>query len=165
MTAARSYPPPSQPSRVNKSRRTLRHPQSRSMNPSKVARLPKERTQLPQSLQFMLLIQKGSAAFTFFLVTITLAVYGWTVCAPTLWSQEFRKLNKLQRDERHLVGANESLKHQLAQQAQTPEAGLTQPHPSQSIFLEAAQIPPLSPIPVLASDSGKPFMAQAPVAY
>ncbi len=165
MTAARYYPPTPQPSPRPKTRKPSRRSQSPSLNRSKVAKISHHRNQLPQSLQFLLLVQKSSATLTFCLVSITLAVYGWTVCGPSLWSQEFRKLTKLQRDERHLVGTNETLKHQLAQQAQKPASGLAQPHPSQSLFLPPANVPPIAASPVIISQQGEPFVPQTPVAY
>ena len=165
MTAARYYSPTPQPSSRLKTKRP--NLGSRSVYPkgAKIAKLPRRRHRLPESLQFLLLIQKSSTTLSFCLVSLTLVVYGWTVCAPSLWSQEFRKLTKLQRDERHLVGTNETLKHQLSQQAQNPGSGLAQPHPSQLFFLEPANIPPIEASSVILTQEGEPFVPQTPVAY
>lgn len=165
MNAARYYPPTPQPSSRRKTRRPSLGSQSPEVNSSKVAKLPRRRNQLPESLQFLLLIQKGSTTLSFCLVTVTLAVYGWTVCAPSLWSQEFRKLTKLQRDERHLVGTNETLKHQLGQQAQNPGSGLAQPNPKQLFFLDPASVPSIEEEPAVVSQKGDPFVPQTAVAY
>ncbi|ACK65239.1 conserved hypothetical protein [Rippkaea orientalis PCC 8801] len=164
MTAARYYPPTPQPEPPLKTRRTRRRSQTPDLNRSKVTQISPRRQQLPESLQFLLLIQKSSSTLTFALVTLTLIVYGWTVCVPSLWSQEFRRLTKLQQDERQLVGTNETLKHQLAEQAQKPGSGLTQPHPSQSIFLPPTKVSPIVP-KTTASAQGDPFVPETPIAY
>ncbi len=165
MTAARYYPPTPESSGLKESRRRLRRSQQISSNTKNNAKIKQINNKIPHSLQFLLLIHKSSATLTFCLVTITLAVYGWTVQAPNLWSQEFQKLTKLQRDERHLVGANEALKHQLAQQAQKPIVGLSDPHPRDLIFLPDVKVTPLSITNATTSTPKKPFVAEAPVAY
>lgn len=164
MIAARDYYPPiSKPSRLKKSRRGL--PDYSPTNPQKIANLSTKRDKIRHYLQFLLFVQKSSATLTFCLVILTLGVYGWTVRAPTLWSQEFRKLTKLQQDERYLVGANEVLKHQLAQQAQQPELGFTQLHPEDLIFLPDVEVVPLSVTNTTISNQGNPWVAESPVAY
>lgn len=164
MIAARDYYPPiSKSSRLKKSRRVL--PNYSSTNSPKIANISIKRNKIRRYLQFLLFIQESSATLTFCLVLLTLSIYGWTVRAPTLWSQEFRKLTKLQQDERYLVGANEVLKHQLAQQAQKPELGLTQLHPEDLIFLPNVEVVPLSVTNTTISNQGDPWVAESPVAY
>ncbi|XTZ20429.1 MAG: hypothetical protein ACQZ3M_02820, partial [cyanobacterium endosymbiont of Rhopalodia fuxianensis] len=156
MTAARDYQPISKSSRLKKSRRAL--PTYSSVHSQKIAKISNKKDKV-HYLQSLLLINKVSAIFAFCLVTLTLSVYGWTVRVPTLWSQEFRKLTKLQQEERYLVGANEVLKHQLAQQAQKPEAGLTQLHPKDLIFLPDVKVVPLSVTDTTISNHGNLWMA------
>ncbi|XHU96383.1 MAG: hypothetical protein JJP05_02855 [cyanobacterium endosymbiont of Rhopalodia gibba] len=163
MTAARDYQPIPKSSRLKKSRRAL--PTYSSVNSRKIAKISSKKDKVHYYLQSLLLINKVSAIFAFCLVTLTLGVYGWTVRVPTLWSQEFRKLTKLQQEERYLVGANEVLKHQLAQQAQKPEAGLTQLHPKDLIFLPDVKVVPLSVTDATISNHGNFWMAEAPIAY
>ncbi|GFE68423.1 hypothetical protein [Chroococcus sp. FPU101] len=98
-------------------------------------KLPVQNHELSSRLQFLLFIQKGFSFITFCLVMTTLGLYAWTVYFPRLWNNEYKKLETLQRYERHLISTNESLKNQLAQQAEKPETGLSNPNPTQSIFL------------------------------
>jgi hypothetical protein len=163
MIAARDYQPIPKSSLLKKSRRAL--PAYSSINSRKIAKISSKKNKVHYDLQFLLLINKISATFAFCLVTLTLGVYGWTVRVPTLWSQEFRKLTKLQQEERYLVGANEVLKHQLAQQAQKPASGLTQLHPKDLIFLPDIKVVPLSVTDATIYNKGNPWMAEGPIAY
>jgi hypothetical protein len=76
----------------------------------------------------------------FFLVTVTLVIYGWTVYSQQLWSQAYRKLQNLQHHERQLATTNEILKEKMAQEAQRPVAGLVSPSPKGTIFLNPAPV-------------------------
>ncbi|MGP0128273.1 MAG: hypothetical protein ACTMUB_03085 [cyanobacterium endosymbiont of Rhopalodia musculus] len=163
MIAARDYRPIPKSSRLKKSRRAS--PTYSLVNSRKIAKMSSNQDKVYYYLQFLLFINKVSATFAFFLVTLTLGVYGWTVRVPSLWSQEFRKLTKLQQEERYLVGANEVLKHQLAQQAEKPEVGLTQLHPKDLIFLPDVKVVPLSVTDATISNQGTPWVAEAPIAY
>jgi hypothetical protein len=87
------------------------------------------------------------AVITFCLLGSTLGIYAWTVYIPKVWDKEFGKLETLQRHERNLLATNETLKHQLAQQAEKPETGLTHPQPFQTIFLQRKSAPNLKPEP------------------
>lgn len=117
-------------------------PQSKIAQPAypknNLKKLPLQSEQLSSRLQFLLFLQKGFSVITFCLVGSTLGLYAWTVYFPKLWSNEYKKLETLQRYERHLIATNESLKNQLAQQAEKPEMGLSNPNPAQSIFLKPA---------------------------
>jgi hypothetical protein len=86
-------------------------------------------------LRSLLFLQRGSDVVTFCLVAVVLTVYSWTVYAQQQWSQEYRKLETLQRHERHLTTTNETLKDQLAQQAENPETGLVTPTTANTIYL------------------------------
>ncbi|MEA5536494.1 hypothetical protein [Crocosphaera sp. XPORK-15E] len=167
MTAARDYSPTPSRSRSSR-RRRLSAPSNASQSsprPSQVTPLPQTSQQLPLALQFLLLVQKSSTTITCCLVMITLAVYGWTVYAPTLWTKEFSKLKTLQRNERQLASTNETLKHKMAQQAEQPGSGLTEPNPNQSLFLSPAEVPKTS-VPVTpTSTEAEPLMPDSPIAY
>ncbi|MDJ0658037.1 MAG: hypothetical protein QNJ42_00945 [Crocosphaera sp.] len=176
MTAARDYlptPPPTRYRRRPKATPTRRYqsitPKTVTRKPSqsrcKVTPLPTKGKQLPLALQFLLLVQKGSTSFTCGLVAITLGVYGWTVYAPTLWSQEFSKLKTLQRNERQLAATNESLKHKMAEQAEQPAAGLTPPNPYQSIFLSPAEVPVIEMSEQPQEKQNIPIITDTPIAY
>jgi hypothetical protein len=165
MTALRDYSPTPPPSRLRRSAKTAGRSESSSPSRATVTQLPNRSGQLPLALQFLLLVQKSSTIVTFGLVGLTLGVYGWTVCAPNLWSKQFTKLETLQRHERRLVTTNETLKHKLAQQAEQAGSGLTAPQPSQSIFLPRTANTPVAVPSVTASTEGEPLVGKAPVAY
>jgi hypothetical protein len=103
------------------------------------ARVPVAPTQkqvASRKLRSLSFLERIVAVITFCLLGSTLGIYAWTVYIPKVWDKEFGKLETLQRHERHLLAANETLKHQLAQQAEKPETGLTHPQPFQTIFLQ-----------------------------
>ncbi|ACB52793.1 conserved hypothetical protein [Crocosphaera subtropica ATCC 51142] len=177
MTAAHDYLPTPPPTRHRRRRqKTTPPPTYQSVVPKTVSRRPSEyrskvtrlRTkpkQLPLALQFLLLVQKSSTTLTCGLVAITLGVYGWTVYAPTLWSQEFSKLKTLQRNERQLAATNESLKHKMAEQAEQPASGLTPPNPYQSIFLAPADVPVIEVRDQTQDTQQTPVITETPIAY
>lgn len=131
---------------------------------SKVKSLPLRSQLLPPGIQFLLLLQKSTSVLAFALIAITLGVYAWTVYAPKLWSREYRKLDNLLRYERHLIATNETLKNQLAQQAERPETGLDNPHPSDNIFLKVTTSPPISLQKPSASTESPP-LTHTPISY
>ena len=79
--------------------------------------------------------QRYSSITAFLLVMASLTVYGWTVYAQQLWSQNSRKLQELQRQERQITTANETIKNKMAKEAEKPTAGLVAPTPAQTIFV------------------------------
>ena len=120
---------------------------SRSSLPHKeggqrVEKLP-SRQNLPIWLRTLLFLQRSSSVASFFLISATLALYGCTVYTQQMWSQEYRKLETMQRHERLLTATNEVLKTQLAKQAERPDTGLVAPNPANMLFLSPApQRPP-----------------------
>jgi hypothetical protein len=104
----------------------------RSVNPSP-----------PKRLHTLSQVQKLVSVLTFSLLTTTLGLYAWTVYIPKLWDREFGKLEALQRNERHLLATNETLKHQLAEKAETA-FGL--PRPFQTIFLRRSPHTKITPV-------------------
>jgi hypothetical protein len=95
---------------------------------------------IPVKIQCLLLLQKSVTVLSATLVLATLGVYAWSVYLPKLWSKEFRRLETLQSSERQLVALDETLKNQLAEQAEDPKMGLVPPHPSQPLFLAPAAL-------------------------
>lgn len=81
-------------------------------------------------------LQKRFGAATLLLMGGMLLVYGATVYTQQKWSQEYRKLENLQRYERQLITTNELLKNQMATEAETPATGLVAPNPSEAIVLQ-----------------------------
>ncbi|MEG3436981.1 hypothetical protein V0288_07595 [Pannus brasiliensis CCIBt3594] len=107
-------------------------------------------------------IQKVTSAITFSLLGATLGIYAWTVYIPKVWDKEYGKLETLQRHERHLLATNETLKHQLAEQAERPETGFGNPRPFQTIFLRRSPDAKLQPV---SSDRPGPSESASRKAY
>ena len=102
----------------------------------------RNRLKKPGWLRFLLLIQHGSSLVTLCLVISTLIVYAGVVYSQQQWSSNYEQLKKLQRTYRHLIATNESLKNQLAEQAEQPETGLVAPDPDNTIVLPSpSQVP------------------------
>lgn len=83
-------------------------------------------------------LQRNTSVLTFLLVAATLVAYGWTVYSQQLWSQSYRRLQNLQRQERQLTVTNGVLESKFAADAEKPNAGLVSPSPSSMIFIPAA---------------------------
>jgi|GEM_PF-1389193 len=99
---------------------------------NKVVQFPKART---EELKSILRLEKISLFIMLSLMLTTLGMYASAVYAPKLWSENYKKLGKLQSDERDLVTNNETLKNSLANEAKNPAEGLTDVQAFQSIFL------------------------------
>ena len=108
----------------------------------------KPRKQTPTALQsrlprwFLSLrsLQRRFGIATYILVAGMLVVYSSTVYLQQKWSQEYRKLEDLQRYERQLTTANEVLKNQLAKEAEQPATQLIPPNPGKAIILRASSL-------------------------
>lgn len=110
------------------------HRQS-SASSSVVRQLP-QRSQAPDGLKILIQTHRVSIILAFVLGIAALTVYGSTVYTQQLWSKEYRKLKTLQRSERELLAAGESLKGQVAQQAEGAGSQLVPKTPSSLIFLK-----------------------------
>jgi hypothetical protein len=93
-------------------------------------------------------VYRYSSVTAFLFVAATLMVYGWTVYSQELWSQAYRTLQSLQRNERQLTTTNATLTSKMAKEAEEPGAGLVSPTPGGTIFL-----PPTSHSPNSASST------------
>jgi len=115
--------------------------------------------EVPGWLSTLTALQRGSTLLTFTLVASVLAVYGWSVYSQRAWSQGYRQLSQLQRQERELIAASETRKQQIAQQAESPQAGLVRQVPANTIFLSPEPLrrfqrsKPQQPSPRAASGS------------
>lgn len=96
--------------------------------------------QLPEKLKLLILWQKSSLALAFTLIAASVAFYIANVRIPEMWSKKYEQLEILQRQERELTAANESLKHKLAQQAENKENNLTLVTSNNAIFIPPASI-------------------------
>jgi hypothetical protein len=116
----------------------------------------------PLLLRFILFLQHSSSAIAFALVGAVLLAYASTVYIQQQWSEEYRKLESLQREIRNLTAADAIFKDNLAQQAEQPDTGLVMPSPDNNIYLSPsspqtpAATPPKSP-PKKASASKLPI--------
>jgi hypothetical protein len=127
-----------------------------------VEELPQPSQKLPRKVRSLQLVEKGATALTAGLILLTFGVYGWTVYIPKLWSKEFTNLETLQRHERHLTATNESIKDQLARQAET-EQGLKNLQPTDSLFLTPSPVTPVKS-PNQTTQSQNPVVT-TPLAY
>jgi hypothetical protein len=124
-------------------------PKPVTKSPIKVQSAPTQKQVVSRKLRSLSILEKIVATVTFCLLGSTLGIYAWTVYIPKVWDKEFVKLETLQRHERHLLATNETLKHQLAQQAEKPETGFSHPQPFQTIFLRRKSAANPKPVPSL----------------
>lgn len=124
----------------------------------KVEKLKLSQEPQPIWLSSLLFLQRSSDVITFLLVAATLTIYSWTVYTQQQWSQEYGKLQKLQRDERQLTTANAVMKDQLAQQAEKPATGLVPPTQANTIFLQPAPQRPFHATPNQSTEPEPPQM-------
>ncbi|BAU66694.1 hypothetical protein STA3757_40990 [Stanieria sp. NIES-3757] len=106
---------------------------------SSVAKLPNKKL-LPVQLQILLFLQKSSFGLALVLIASSIAVYVSNVRIPQLWSKEYNNLETLQRQERQLIAINESLKHEIAQQAQEKNNKFVSLSVDNAIFVRPASI-------------------------
>lgn len=108
-------------------------------NESGRQRIPTLRTPaLPAWLRLLLRVERGATFFAAFLGFSVLSVYGFTFYSQQVWSQEYEELQTLQRKERRLTSAIETLKQDAAKAAENPDSGLVPQNPASTIFLPAA---------------------------
>ncbi|MFE1747603.1 hypothetical protein [Coleofasciculus sp. H7-2] len=119
--------------------------------------------QTPAWLRSLVTLQRTSNLVCFLLIASTLGVYAWTVYTQQMWSQEYRKLETLQRHERQMTAANEALKNQLAQEAELPGTGLVAPNPANTIFLPPA--PQRQSLPKPAATPNSETSPTTPLGY
>lgn len=91
--------------------------------------------ELPLGLKILLFFQRSSTVVTIGLIGITTIVYAQTNYTPQQWTEQYRKLIMLQSAERNLVATDESIKNQIAEEAEKKETGLVNPLPSSVLFL------------------------------
>jgi len=118
----------------------------------------------PRWLKQLLRTQRASTVITTGLVTLSFAMYGWTVYIQHLWRGEFDRMQALERQERQLTAASETLRQHLANQAERPDSGLVLPTPESAIFLPAPSPAP-APSPTSESVAPPPLPAEMPMAY
>lgn len=75
------------------------------------------------------------------LVFLTTGIYANAFYSQQRWSQSYSQLEDLQRHERSLTLANESLKSEIAETATAPDNGLVKATPESTLFLPANPYP------------------------
>jgi hypothetical protein len=146
---------------------SLAYSRSRTLSSgNKVKSLKPKKPQLPTAVILLLVAEKILSWAALSALAASLGFYAWTVYLPKLWSQEYKKLETLQRHERQILATNASLKQQLAQQAEKPETGLANPQPSQSIFIRsvAEKSSQQLPAPKLEQKTPAPLVSE-PMGY
>lgn len=94
---------------------------------------------LPKKLKTLSLLQKSSFGLAIASMTASIGLYVATVQIPKLWSQEYRHLENLQRQERQLISINETIKYQIAQEAgQDNRLAISQPE--SAVFISPAKV-------------------------
>jgi hypothetical protein len=151
--------------RVSHSKNKLKTVQSNSQSDSLNLPVVPTAQALPTWLLRLYTIHRYSSIVTFLVVAVALVVYGWTVYSQEMWSQEFRRLQNLQRNERQLTTTNAMLKNKMAEEAEKPTTGLVSPTPDRTIFLPSASSTP-SPISTNAKpNSPKVQPTSLPLGY
>jgi len=152
-------------SQSDRSKKSLTEISSKARNTNKIEQLPRESRRLPAKLRSLKAIEQISSVLTFGLVAAALGVYAWSVYIPRLWSQEYKTLETLQRHERHLTAISETLKNELAQQAEKPEMGLANPQPAQMVFLSPSSVAPLDKEQKTSPVENRMLISKTPLAY
>ncbi|MEM8830300.1 MAG: hypothetical protein AAGE96_13215 [Cyanobacteria bacterium P01_G01_bin.19] len=98
-----------------------------------------QQNRLPQNLQLLSILQKGSFTLALFSMLASIGLYSSTVRIPELWSQEYRNLEDLQRQERELTAINEKIKYQIAHEA-SQDSRLSISTPESAVFVSPAKI-------------------------
>ena len=113
------------------------------------------------SLQLLKVLQISSSGVAAVMMLSSIGVYLSTVRIPQLWSQEYETLEDLQRQERQLVALDESLKYEIAQQAEQPELEMSAIASENTMFLQARSVKPQE-----SSTEDKPKLWQSiPLGY
>lgn len=123
--------------------------------------------EMPFWLRSLLKAQSIFSLVTLLLVVGALGIYGSTVYYQQQWGVSYRKLENLRRQERQLTAANETLKKELAREAEDPANGLVLPTSEHVLFLDPT--PPTSSAEVESfanqATAPEPTYAQKPVGY
>lgn len=123
--------------------------------PADVAQLPKK-PRLPLGLKLLVGVQQGSTVLTGGLVATALVIYSWTVYLDKTVARSFQHLETLKVATQQVTTANETLKHSMAKQAESPAAGFKPFEPKRAIFLSPAPARP-SIEPSLESEAQSPM--------
>lgn len=153
------------PEKVIPSSRKRQQKRTHKLNDRTIKILPESQT-LPTWLQIAIGFQRRFSIGTLLLVSAVLAVYSSTVYSQQLWSQKYRQLEALRRQERQVTAASEVLKNQLANQAEQPDNGLVSPNPENNLFLEPSPVrSPAVDLQSSAKPVANPEPSSNPIGY
>ncbi len=122
----------------NQDRQLIKYPSTKPGKILKSGTFP-QTNRLPNNLQILSLLQKGSFSLALVSMTASIGLYISTVQIPKLWSQEYQNLETLQRQERQLIAINESIKYQIAQEASSNNS-LSISKPESAVFISPAKV-------------------------
>lgn len=106
--------------------------------PRSFAARPNHQMSKPLWLRLLLFIEHSTSFVTFCLVIFTLAVYASVVYSQQQWTSYYEQLKELQRNQRDLTTTNETLRNQLAEQAEKPNMGFVAPSADNTIVLPSS---------------------------
>ncbi|MEM9976833.1 MAG: hypothetical protein AAF808_04310 [Cyanobacteria bacterium P01_D01_bin.2] len=115
--------------------------------PAEVKHLSTAR-RLPLGLRLLVGVQQGSTVMTGGLIATALVIYSWTVYLDKTVARSFQYLESLKVSTQQVTTANETLKHSMAQQAESPAAGFKPFEPRRAIFVSPAPTRPSVEAPV-----------------
>jgi hypothetical protein len=99
-----------------------------------------ENQAIPTNLQVLMLLQKCSFGVALISMVTSIGVYISTVRIPQQWSQEYKNLETLQRQERQLTTINETLRYEIAKQAGQENSEFSILNPDDAIFVTPADV-------------------------
>ena len=105
--------------------------------PAEVKQLSTAR-RLPLGLRLLVGVQQSSTVMTGGLIATALVIYSWTVYLDKTVARSFQHLESLKVSTQQVTTANETLKHSMAQQAESPAAGFKPFEPRRAIFVQRA---------------------------
>lgn len=97
----------------------------------------------PIWLRSLLGMNTATAIAMLIVVGAVVGLYSKVVYTKQNWGQEYRKLERLQKEERQVTIFNEALKNDIAQTAKQDGTGLVPPNGSLMILLEPTPVRPL----------------------
>ena len=133
----RYYSPQPQFTPANDNQQKLTKPNRKVKKVVRNRHFPQQ-DRLPQNLQLLSLLQKASFGMALVSLAASMGLYISTVKIPELWSQEYRNLEDLQRQERELTAINEKIKYQIAHEA-SKDNRLSISKPESAIFISPAK--------------------------
>lgn len=77
----------------------------------------------------------GTGIGSVLILASLLPLYGWSALCQYQWGQSYRQLEQLKQQERELLAAQQSQRHQVAEQIERQPQGLVRQGPQQVVFM------------------------------